>query len=134
MLAALDERIQAAVCVGFMESYPYQIRLNVIHSTGFTFHLVGLLRDLDLPDLSALIAPRPVLVINGSRDTLFNQEGLKAAYAKIGRCYEKAGVPTRQLCRLYDAPPISSTRTCRQKLGLGSGGGSKAAFSKHQLQ
>jgi hypothetical protein len=65
---------------------------------------VGLFRYLDLPDVSALIAPRPALFMNGSRDTLFNQGGLKAAYVKIRQCYEKAGAPSRQLCRLYDAP------------------------------
>jgi dienelactone hydrolase len=104
MLAALDERIRTAVSVGFMKSDRYQIKRNVIHTTGLTFHIVGLLRYLDLPDLSALIAPRPVLFMNGSRDTLFNQEGLKAAYGKIHQCYEKAGVPGRQACRLYDVP------------------------------
>jgi hypothetical protein len=104
MLAALDERIQTAVSVGFMKSDRYQIKRHVIDSTGLTFHLVGLLRYLDFPDLAALIAPRPALFINGSRDALFNQEGLKAAYAKIHRCYEKAGAATRQACRLYDAP------------------------------
>jgi hypothetical protein len=43
-------------------------------------------------------------VINGSRDGLFAQEGVKAAFEKIRRCYEKAGAPERQDCRLYDAP------------------------------
>ena len=104
MLAALDERIKTAVSAGFMQSYVSQIRRNVINTTGLTFHLVGLFRYLDLPDLSALIAPRPALFINGSKDGLFNQEGLKAAYEKIQRCYAKAGVPERQVCRLYDSP------------------------------
>jgi len=103
MLAALDERIKTAVSAGFMQSYVSQIRRNVINTTGLTFHLVGLFRYLDLPDLSALIAPRPALFINGSKDGLFNQEGLKAAYEKIQRCYAKAGVPERQVCRLYDS-------------------------------
>src|SRR5438046_10738822 len=34
MLAALDERIKAAVSVGFMKSERYQIRHNAINSTG----------------------------------------------------------------------------------------------------
>ena len=87
-----------------MKSDRYQIRRQVINSTGLTFHLVGLLRYLDLPDLSALIAPRPALFINGSRDMLFNQEGLKAAYKKIEQCYSKAGDAGRQVCRIYDTP------------------------------
>jgi dienelactone hydrolase len=104
MLAALDERIRAAVSVGFMQSYAAQIRQNVINTTGLTFHLVGLFRYLDYPDLAALIAPRALLSLNGSRDGLFNQRGLQAAYEKIGACYAKAGVAERQVCRLYDAP------------------------------
>jgi dienelactone hydrolase len=104
MLAALDERIRTAVSVGFMKSDRYQIRRQVINSTGLTFHLVGLLRYLDLPDLSALIAPRPALFINGSRDTLFNQEGRKEAYKKVQQCYAKAGAAGRQVCRIYDTP------------------------------
>jgi dienelactone hydrolase len=104
MLAALDERIKTAVSVGFMKSYASQVRRHVINSTGFSFHLIGLFRYLDLPDLAGLIAPRPVLFINGAKDGLFQQDGLKAAYRKIDRCYQKAGASGRQVCRLYDAP------------------------------
>jgi dienelactone hydrolase len=103
MLAALDSRIRAAVAVGWMTSYPAQIKRHVIHTEGFSFH-VPLLSDLDLPDLAALIAPRSVMLINGSRDTLFNPEGVKAAFTKIEACYRKAGVPERQKTRMYDAP------------------------------
>jgi hypothetical protein len=104
MLAALDERIKVAVSVGFMRSDPYQVRRNVIHSTGFSFHLVGLYRYFDLPDISGLIAPRHVVFMNGLKDGLFQQDGLKAAYSKIEQIYRKAGVPERQSCRLYNVP------------------------------
>jgi dienelactone hydrolase len=104
LLAALDERIKTAVSVGWMTSYATQIRAHVLNTVGLTFHLVGLYRYLDLPDLAALIAPRPILIINGSKDTLFNQDGIKAAYEKIDRCYAKAGAAGRQVCRLYDTP------------------------------
>jgi cephalosporin-C deacetylase-like acetyl esterase len=104
MLAALDERIRAVVSVGFMKSDKAQIRQHVINSTGFSFHLVGLLRYLDFPDLAGLIAPRPLLLMNGTRDRLFQQDGLKAAYAKVHAIYKKAGAAERQDCRLYNAP------------------------------
>ena len=103
-LAALDERIKAAVSVGFMKSDPAQVKQHVINSTGFSFHLVGLLRYLDFPDLAALIAPRPILLMNGTKDRLFEQEGLRAAYAKIAAAYAKAGAPRQQTCRMYDVP------------------------------
>ena len=104
LLAALDQRIKVAVDVGWMSSLATHVRRHVINSIGLSFHIVGLYRYLDLPDLAALIAPRSVLVINGSRDQLFPLEGVHAAFTKIEQCFRKAGVPERQRCHLYDAP------------------------------
>ncbi len=104
LLAALDERIKAAVDVGWMTSFASQIKQHIVNTIGLSFHITGLYRYLDLPDLAALIAPRAVLVINGSQDRLFALDGVKAAFEKIARCYEKAGARERQRCRLYDAP------------------------------
>ena len=104
LLAALDERIKAAVDVGWMTSFGSQIKQHVVHTVGLSFHIAGLYRYMDLPDFSALIAPRALLVINGSRDQLFAPDGVKRAFDKIARCYAKAGVPERQRCSLYDAP------------------------------
>lgn len=103
VLAALDPRIRVAVDVCWMTSFASQIRRNVVNTIGLTFHIVGLYRYLDLPDLAALIAPRSVLVISGSRDQLFSPDGVAAAFTKIDQCFRKAGVPDRQRCHLYDA-------------------------------
>jgi dienelactone hydrolase len=104
VLAALDPRIKAAIDVGWMSSFGTHIRRHVVNSIGLTFHIVGLYRYLDLPDLAALIAPRSLFVINGSRDQLFPPEGVRTAFEKIAKCFGKAGVSERQRCRLYDAP------------------------------
>ena len=104
LLAALDPRIKAAVDVGWMTSFGTNIRRHVLNTVGLTFHIPGLYRYLDLPDLAALIAPRSVFVINGSKDALFPLEGVQKAFGKIEACFRKAGVPERQRCRLYDAP------------------------------
>ncbi|HTG99261.1 MAG TPA: alpha/beta hydrolase family protein [Vicinamibacterales bacterium] len=104
LLAALDQRIKAAVDVGWMTSYGSNLRRHVINTVGFTFHIPGLYRYLDLPDLAALIAPRSIFVINGSKDALFPSDGVERAFRKIEACYRKAGAPDRQRCRLYDAP------------------------------
>jgi dienelactone hydrolase len=104
VLAALDPRIKAAIDVGWMSSFGTHIRRHVVNSIGLTFHIVGLYRYLDLPDLAALIAPRSLFVINGSSDQLFPPEGVRTAFEKIAKCFGKAGVSERQRCRLYDAP------------------------------
>jgi len=104
LLAALDRRIKAAVDVCWMSSFASHVKRHVVNSIGLTFHVVGLYRYLDLPDLAALIAPRSVLVINGSKDGLFPPEGVDAAFKKIDACFRKAGAQDRQRCGLYDAP------------------------------
>jgi dienelactone hydrolase len=104
VLAALDPRVRAAIDVGWMSSLGTHIRRHVMNSIGLTFHIVGLYRYLDLPDLAALIAPRSLLIMNGSKDQLFPPEGVRSAFDKIERCFRKAGAAQRQVCRLYDAP------------------------------
>jgi dienelactone hydrolase len=104
LLAALDPRIKVAVDVGWMTSFASQIKQHVVNTIGFSFHITGLYRYLDLPDLAALIAPRALLVINGAKDSLFAPEGVRAAFEKIGACFHKAGASDHQRCRLYDAP------------------------------
>lgn len=104
LLAALDPRIKAAIDVGWMTSLGSQIKQHVTNTIGFSFHIIGLYQSMDLPDLAALIAPRSLFVISGSKDRLFPPDGVKASHAKIEQCFRKAGVPDRQRCQFYDAP------------------------------
>ena len=104
LLAALEPRIKVAVDVGWMTSFAAQIKKHVVHTIGLSFHIAGLYRYMDMPDLAALIAPRAVMVINGSKDSLFAPDGVRAAFGKIEACFRKAGVAERQQCRLYDTP------------------------------
>jgi hypothetical protein len=48
--------------------------------------------------------PTPLLVINGSKDGLFDLDGVKASFAKLHACYTKAGAPEHCQTRLYDTP------------------------------
>ena len=49
LLAALDERIKAAVDVGWMTSFASQIKEHVTNTVGLSFHINGLYRYMDLP-------------------------------------------------------------------------------------
>ena len=103
-LAALDERIRAAVVVGWMASFPTQLKKNVRNTIGHTKVVPGLYRHLDYPDVASLAMPTPMLVINGTRDGLFDLDGVKASFAKLNACYAKAGVPDHCSTRFYDTP------------------------------
>ncbi|HTU94085.1 MAG TPA: alpha/beta hydrolase family protein [Gemmataceae bacterium] len=103
-LAALDERIKAAVVVGWMASFPRQLRRRVRNTIGHTKLVPGLYRYLDYPDVASLAMPSALFVINGSKDDLFDLDGVKACFEKLRACYKKAGVARNFQARLYDTP------------------------------
>jgi dienelactone hydrolase len=103
-LAALDDRIKAAVVVGWMTSFPAQLERHVRNTIGFTKLVPGLYRHLDYPDVGSLAMPTPMLVINGGKDALFEPSGVRASFEKLAACYRKAGVHDRVETRLYDTP------------------------------
>ncbi len=92
-LAALDDRIRAAVVCGWMCSFPHQLAKHVRSTIGHTKLIPGIYRHLDHPDIASLAMPRPLMVINGIQDALFEPEGVRAAHDKLAKCYAKAGVP-----------------------------------------
>ncbi|MBM3824267.1 MAG: hypothetical protein FJ404_15495 [Verrucomicrobia bacterium] len=105
-LSALDPRVKAAVIVGWMASFPWQLKKHIRHTIGHTKVVPGLYRFLDYPDVATLAMPTPILVINGSQDALFQLDGVRASFAKLNACYRKAGLEDRCLTRLYDTPHV----------------------------
>jgi len=103
-LAALDERIRAAVVVGWMASFPAQLKKHVRNTIGHTKVVPGLYQHLDYPDVASLAMPTPMFVINGTRDGLFDLDGVKASFAKLNACYEKARVPGHCRTQFYETP------------------------------
>lgn len=103
-LAALDERIKAAVVVGWMSSFPRQLQHHIRYTIGHTMLMPGLYQHLDYPDVASLAMPRALMVINGSKDGLFELEGVRHCFSKLENCYRKAGVPEQLRTRLYDTP------------------------------
>ena len=103
-LAALDDRVKAAVVVGWMASFPAQLKRHVRNTIGHTKVVPGLYRYLDYPDVASLALPSALMVINGSKDGLFDLDGVKASFAKLHACYKKADAAEKIRTPLYDAP------------------------------
>jgi len=103
-LAALDPRIKASVVVGWMASFPAQLKNKIRNTIGHTKLVPGLYRYLDYPDVATLAIPSAMLVINGSKDGLFDLDGVRASFATLNAAWAKAGVPDRIRTRLYDTP------------------------------
>ena len=102
-LAGLDERIAAACVVGFMSAVRPMIRQHA-EKHSFVHFVPHLHRGLDLPDVVALAAPRPLMVQQCKQDKLFPLAGMEAAVEKIASIYRKAGVPDKFSGRFYDVP------------------------------
>ena len=102
-LAGLDSRIKAAVVVGWMSTYGAMLQ-NKLTSIGFMKVVPGLYQYMDLPDVVSMTAPGGLMIIHGTRDQLFTNDGVQAAFDKIAAVYKKAGVPDRFQGVTYDGP------------------------------
>lgn len=100
-LIGSDHRIKAAAITGFMTQFGEQLRNHLRHHTWMGF-VPGLYASLDLPDVAALNAPRPLLVQQCRRDGLFPMAGMQGAVDQLGKIYGKAGASERFRGTFYD--------------------------------
>jgi dienelactone hydrolase len=97
-VAALDERIRVACISGYLST----VAGDAMGTRGLgnfcgAQYMPGLLTIGDIPDVAGLIAPRPLIVEMGERDTCFVIDDMRAAYARVERIYRAAGAEDR-LC------------------------------------
>lgn len=93
--ACMDERIKIAM--------PSCSVCTFRHSIGAVYHCIcnyipGIAKYMDMGDMAALIAPRPLVVVAGAKDEIFPIEGVKESFSTIEKIYVAAGKSDR--CRL----------------------------------
>lgn len=102
-LFGLDPRVKAAVAAGWMTTYR-SLLCNHLRNHTWIIYVPGQHAWLDLPDVATLNAPRPLMIINCSKDTLFTMDGMQAAEAKIAEVYRRLGAADHFKCNYYDEP------------------------------
>lgn len=90
--AAMDTRIAAAM--------PSCSFCGYAASIGLQRHCVcnyvpGIMKDFDMGDLGALIAPRPLVIINGKDDAIFPLSSAMEQYAVTEKAYAACGASDR---------------------------------------
>ena len=95
ILTALDRRIKAVILSGFFTTFAQTVWHG--HCICHHPHNIGTL--CDMPDISALIAPRPQFVESGIQDTNYPYE---PAFSMTKRAYELLGVSERLGLDRYD--------------------------------
>ncbi len=94
-LAAIDERISAAVVSGYLSSWAeaHKMPWNMCGSQV----LPGMLGRLEHVDVGALVAPRPLVVESGREDDIFPLPAAVKTVAELRQVYEATGADPESL-------------------------------------
>lgn len=85
-LSALDERVKVAAPSASAYTIESQVRRRLIsRQCDCTFY--PNVFQMDFPEVGALVAPRPVLILAGRRDRIFPPAGYRELFRKLSRIY-----------------------------------------------
>ncbi|WP_169739334.1 dienelactone hydrolase family protein [Rheinheimera texasensis] len=99
-LAAISADVNAAVSVGWFNSLKFLREPGNNFSRGQTaFYMIhpGLYRQMDLPDIAALAAPKPLLLLHGEQDPLMPPAEVNEAFQQLKNRYQQCGAPAPEL-------------------------------------
>jgi len=88
--AALDERVRTVVVQGFLSTFRNALTKRV-HD--ICQYVPGLGVELEIEEVTALVAPRPMLFVTGRKDKVFPWLEATRAYFSIRKSYELLDAP-----------------------------------------
>ncbi len=112
--AALDERIAAAVVVGYTYEFRHWIKYAGSHCT--CTHLPGLFSGMEWFEIAGLIAPRPLLMLQGEYDSIFQVEGARRAARGTEAVYAAVGQPGCVRLDVVPGQPHAYTQPFRERM------------------
>ena len=98
---ALDERIRAGVPVACLTRYQNLIAHEGLKYHGIYYFVPNLLNHFDTEAVLALIAPRPILLLNGGQDDGSPADGIALIEAKVRPAYALYGAATHFQSEVY---------------------------------
>ncbi|MCS7223542.1 MAG: alpha/beta hydrolase family protein [Armatimonadetes bacterium] len=101
--AALEPRIKAAVISGYFNTFKDSI-YSLIHCT--CNYVPEMLRIGEMPDVAALIAPRPLHIESGTKDAIFPVEATKRGFERLSKVYEVFGAQDRLTLNIFEGEHI----------------------------
>ncbi|WP_082234926.1 dienelactone hydrolase family protein [Halobacillus massiliensis] len=99
LLAILDKRLEAVVLSGFAGTFHGSILAS---NHCIDNYIPGLLRLGELPDLLKLIAPRPLFIESGRKDSTFPAAEAEKAYASLKEAYNSRKAAGRLTLDLFE--------------------------------
>ena len=102
-LAALDERIQAACPVAGITDLENHVVDGTVEGHCDCMFMVNTYR-WDYAQVAALVAPRPLLICNTDKDTIFPLDGVSRLHEKVRRIYDLHGASDRLGLLITEGP------------------------------
>ena len=102
-IAALDERIRVAAPVAGITDLQNQVVDGAVEGHCDCMFFLNTYR-WDYPQLAALVAPRPLLIGNSDKDTIFPLDGVVRLHGKVRRIYELYGASTNLGLLITEGP------------------------------
>ncbi len=90
--AALDPRVKVAVVSAYFNTFRDSI-VSISHCPDN--YVPGLLHDVEMYDVSGLVAPRALFVEGGTQDDIFPLHAFRQAVARAQEIYSAFAVPDR---------------------------------------
>jgi dienelactone hydrolase len=102
-LAAIDDRIKVAAPVAGMTDLQNHVVDGTVEGHCDCMFIVNTYR-WDYPQVAALLAPRPLLIGNSDRDTIFPLDGVVRVHEKLRRIYQLYGASTNLGLLITEGP------------------------------
>src|ERR1043166_2299554 len=102
-LAALDERIKAACPVAGITDLQNHVVDGTVEGHCDCMFMVNTYR-WDYPMVAALVAPRPLLICNSDKDSIFPLDGVERIHQKVARIYKLYGASTNLGLLITEGP------------------------------
>jgi dienelactone hydrolase len=99
LTAACDQRVKAAVVSAYFNTFRDSI-VGISHCPDN--YVPGMLQDMEMYDLSGLVAPRALFVESGRNDRIFPIAGFERAVTKAREIYRVYGVADRFGAETHD--------------------------------
>ena len=111
--AAVDARIASVACTRSLVSYEAIVE-NEIYTHRFTAFGPGFLKDFDLPEVAALVAPRPLLLVNpvDQLHRVASPDEVETTYQPTASVYGLAG----EASHFTSAHSVTAKRTAEHYL------------------
>jgi dienelactone hydrolase len=98
---ALDPRIKVAMISGYLNTFQASI-MSVAHC--IDNYVPGILHWAEMYDVAGLIAPRPVFIESGEKDTIFPIAASRASFERLQKVYEIFGAGGAAEQETFDGP------------------------------